>query len=213
MSPDMPLSSLSKPIEWMAKRSRALEHAREIADVSDRWFLSVTGGVAGVGGWARREAWIVADSAVAAFATTVNVAKKLAAAEPPRPPARQALPAEPLSPSPSPSLAPRAGETLDLLCAVYGEREEAEERNGDEALPPEGVRCTEPHARNPAGVVPLLQALGRTVAKHTPRYASLQEDPRFWTLIHLLQGLGEPAIVARPPGVEASEDLTPAEAP
>jgi hypothetical protein len=50
---------------------------------------------------------------------------------------------------------------------------------------------------NPPGVLPLLQALGRTVAKHAHAgYASLQEDPRFWTLIHLLQRLGRPTIEA-----------------
>jgi hypothetical protein len=56
----------------------------------------------------------------------------------------------------------------------------------------------------PAGVVPLLQALGRTVATHTQAgYASLQEDPRFWTLVHLVQTLGRPSIA--PPMSEADE--------
>jgi hypothetical protein len=178
MSTDMPLSSLS-------------QHAREIADVSDRWFLSVTGGVVGIGGWARREAWIVADSAVAAFATTVNVAKKLAAVEGSRPLVKRPAALDVDEPSPPP---PRPGDTLDLLCAI---RE-------SEGPPEPGLRCAETNAPNPAGVVPLLQALGRTVARHTPRYASLQEDPRFWTLIHLLQRLGEPAIVPTKEAADAS---------
>ena len=47
--------------------------------------------------------------------------------------------------------------------------------------------------RSPAGVVPLLQALGRTMADHTRAgYATLQKDDRFWTLIRLLQVLGGP---------------------
>jgi hypothetical protein len=190
MSTDMPLPSLSKPFQWMTPSRRAVDHAREIADVGDRWFLSVTGGVVGIGGWARREAWIVADSAVAAFATTVNVAKKLAAAEGTGPSPRRPAAPDVDESAPPP---PRPGDTLDLLCAI---RE-------TEGPPEPGLRCAEPNAPNPAGVVPLLQALGRTVARHTPRYASLQEDPRFWTLIHLLQRLGEPAIV---PTREAAGD-------
>lgn len=65
---------------------------------------------------------------------------------------------------------------------------------GEMGAPPDA-----PALRNSAGVVPLLQALGRTVASYTNQgYASLQQDDRFWTLIHLLQRLGRPSIACAP---------------
>jgi hypothetical protein len=51
-------------------------------------------------------------------------------------------------------------------------------------------------AGNVAGVVPVLQALRRTVADHRDGYATLQRRALL-TLIHLLQVLGGPAC---PPG-------------
>ncbi len=56
-----------------------------------------------------------------------------------------------------------------------------------------------------AGVLPLLQALGQTVADHTQRgYATLEQDERFWTLIHLLQLLSRPIV---PPSFSSAPDL------
>lgn len=47
--------------------------------------------------------------------------------------------------------------------------------------------------QSPAGLTPLLQALGRIMSEHrTDRYAALAEDSRFWTLVHLLEKLGGP---------------------
>jgi hypothetical protein len=139
------MPSLDKPIRWFA----------EVAEVGDRWFLSFTGGVAHVGGWARREAWIAADSAVAAFATTVTVARRFSSVAPPVRPSLLA-------------------DGLDVLPA-QGESH------------PSSIRVLPDH---PPGVAPVLQALGRTVAKHAHAgYGSLEGDPRFWTLIHLLHRL------------------------
>src|SRR5262245_54705352 len=81
MKNEMLLSSVNNPLKWIAEKSRVGDHARQVADVSDRWFLAVTGTIIHAGDWARREAWIAADSAVAAFATTVDLAKKLSSAE------------------------------------------------------------------------------------------------------------------------------------
>jgi hypothetical protein len=173
-------SSVRNPVKWIAEKSRVVDHARHVADVSDRWFLAVTGGIVSVGSWAQKEAWIVADSAVAAFATTVDVAKKMSSAEGAAPSrVREREEHRPTS--------------LDLVAAV---------RALDASEADLGARWTDglvrdPARANPAGVVPLLQALGRTVSKHTHAgYASLGEDPRFWTLIHLLQNLGQPSIAS-----------------
>src|SRR5215467_10508017 len=70
-------SPRKRSMQRAATTSRVAEHAREVAAVGDRWFLSLAGGVGRAGGWARKEADIVADSAVAAFATTMTVAKAL----------------------------------------------------------------------------------------------------------------------------------------
>ena len=153
------------------------DHAREIAELGDRWFLSLAAGVGRAGGWVRREADIVADSAVAAFATTMMVAKKLTAfaASGLEPPKAKSAREEEASPPP-----PALVEGLPLGLGLL------------HAQAPDGRR-----GASPAGIVPLLQALGRTVARHTEAgYASLQEDPRFWTLIDLVQRLGRPTLAA-----------------
>jgi hypothetical protein len=150
MPPDLAvrneMPSLDKPIRWFT----------EVAEVGDRWFVSLTGGVAHVGGWMRREAWIAADSAVAAFSTTVSLAKRFSSVPPA--PARSSLLAD----------------GLDVLPAP------------DEAHP-KSIRVL---PENPPGVLPVLQALGQTVAKHAHvGYGSLETDTRFWALIGLLQRL------------------------
>jgi hypothetical protein len=67
-------------------------------------------------------------------------------------------------------------------------------RGRPSAIDVEGV-LPDNSVRGTAGVVPLLQALGRTVASHAHQgYASLQQDDRFWTLIHLVQLLGRPNV-------------------
>ena len=175
-----------------------VEHAREIANVGDEWFLSVASGLGRAGGWARKEADIVADSAVAAFATTMTVAKKLMSlatvglepADAPR--LREAgTPAEQEEPPPF-----EREVTLDLVSAIRpddGDDSDAVDATStDEWL---GIRHDRLAVRSSAGVVPLLQALGRTVANHAQAgYASLQEDRRFWSLVHLVQTLGRPSI-------------------
>src|SRR5689334_7620537 len=81
MRTEMPPSSVKRPPKWTAGTSRIAAHARQVADASDRWFLALTGGILQAGDWAKREVFIVADSAVAAFATTVDVGRKLSAVE------------------------------------------------------------------------------------------------------------------------------------
>jgi hypothetical protein len=176
MKTEMRSLCIDKPGRWIAT-SHAAEHASEIAHVSDRWFLSLTGGIANLGSWAEREAWIVADSAVAAFATTVTLAKRFTSTAPIKP-AKAPLEPRPTSQEP---------QNLDLICGV---------RPGEEPAVPDplGVDRAAQPGLSSAGVIPLLQALERTVAKHTHAGAgSLQEDPRFWTLIHLIERLGRPA--------------------
>jgi hypothetical protein len=205
MKTEMPAPAGHNPLKWIAEKSRIVDHARQVADVSDRWFLAVTGGIVNAGDWARREAWIVADSAVAAFATTVDVAKKLSSVE------RESMAKTPRVAAPGEDEDASAkyacsGHDLDLVAAVRAEG--ATSSIGDAPRWHSGLTREDPSRGNQAGVVPLLQALGRTVSKHTHAgYASLAEDPRFWTLIHLLQNLGQPSITTDldAPTPEASE--------
>jgi hypothetical protein len=139
------MRSLDKPFKWLV----------EVADAGDRCFVAFTSGVAHVGAFARREAWIAADSAVAALATTLDVAKRIS--PPPR----------------APQVSSVLADGLDVLPAI-----------------PSSLGVPSSTRANPPGVAPVLQALGRTVAKHTHAgYVSLESDPRFWTLVDLLQKL------------------------
>ena len=65
---------------------------------------------------------------------------------------------------------------------------------------------------NPAGVVPLVQAMGYIVAAHADAaYTTLAEDERLWTLIDLLQPLSRPAhaaSTAREPSTEVDEEYS-----
>jgi hypothetical protein len=139
------------------------------------------------------EADIAADSAVAAFATTMTVAKKLMALSvvglEPRP-SRPRDRGGPGRPEGSGAPQPEAG--LDLVPAIRTVDACGADASASERL---GIKQDSLAFPRPAGVVPLLQALGRTVATHAQAgYESLQEDPRFWTLLHLLQRLGRPTI-------------------
>jgi hypothetical protein len=176
-----------------------VRRAREIADTGDRLFLSVAGGLGRIGGWARREADIAADSAAAAFTTTVHVARKLTGLEAPRPRPRAAR-----KPSPAKRASARRRDgTLDPSAvptlAWSMPDDPAKLRNEQSGA-----------AIHPAGVVPLLQALGRTVADHTQRgYATLEQDERFWTLIHLLQLLSRPVVPPRRAATESEKERKP----
>jgi hypothetical protein len=186
-------SSRNRAIQRAAKTRRVVDHAREIADIGDHWFLSMAAGLGRAGIWARKEADIAADSAVAAFATTMMVAKKLMALsvvglESGAPRRRDR--GEPRPSEGTGSFRPEV--TLDLVPA---NRADDGRRVGASASERLGVKQDSLAVPGPAGVVPLLQALGRTVATHAQAgYASLQEDPRFWTLVHLVQTLGRPTI-------------------
>lgn len=219
-----PPNKSSKPF---VDTKRVTRHVREIADAGDRWFLSVAGGLGRLGGWARREADIAADSAVAAFATTVSVAKKLAGSDA-NPAAERASSSARAAPrrasksrrgpasegddsEGSSQRSPERG--IDLLPAVRAGDPSA--KAGPRSPELEGVPAPhDPSKRSPAGVVPLLQALGRTVADHThENYASLQQDERFWTLIHLLQMLRRPSIAEGQNEDEAPRDVSEPEPP
>jgi hypothetical protein len=199
-------STRNRAIQRAAKTRRVADHAREIADIGDHWFLSVASGLGRAGLWARKEADIAADSAVAAFATTMMVAKKLMAfsvvgleSAPPRASVRGERSRHEGSAASSQHAA------LDLVPAIRAHDGERVESRPAERW---GVKQNSLAVPGPAGVVPLLQALGRTVANHAQAgYASLQEDPRFWTLVHLVQTLGRPTIVpSEEPGERAAEE-------
>jgi len=173
------------------------QRARELADTGDRWFLSVADGLLRVGGWARKEADIAADSAVSAFATTADVAKKLTGVAPKRPrsgsskrksaPKKVTADEQPKEASDPVDASDDPRTRIGLMAALPIDAWHDGHVEIESMLASLG--------RNPAGVVPLLQALGRTVADHTRAgYATLQRDERFWTLIHLLQVLGRPEL-------------------
>jgi hypothetical protein len=104
----------------------------------------------------------------------------------------------------SPSRRSRGG--VDLLSAVpvsawcgeqFPDSEAVAEstRTAPPAVAPEsdGVPTSGSPDKRAAGVLPVLQALGRTVADHVHQgYASLETDERFWTLVRLLEALARP---------------------
>jgi hypothetical protein len=186
--------SRSQPSPRVATFEGVVDHAREIADLSDRWFLGVAARLGRAGVWARREADIVADSAVAAFATTMMVAKKVMSLAtiglegPGSGSSRDGNPENSL-----PSLGQEVA--LDLVSAASPDEGDARGRVDLMVAERLGIEHDSRAAANEAGVVPLLQALGRTIATHAQAgYASLQEDRRFWTLVHLVQTTGRPSI-------------------
>src|SRR5690348_5312311 len=108
----------NRSIKPAARSVRVTDHAREIAHVSDEWFVSLAGAVGRAGWWARREADIVADSAVAAFATTMGVAKTLTAlAASGLVPAGMDAPRRAVAAEEDEASSPPEPE-LDLVCAV-----------------------------------------------------------------------------------------------
>ena len=183
----------NRSIQRIAKTRRVVDHAREIAEIGDQWFLSLAVGLGRAGGWARKEADIAADSAVAAFATTMGLAKKLMALstvgfEPKT--SRSRKDGNASRHKGSGSVRPEV--TLDLVSAILPGDGDADEVGIADTL---GIKQDTLAVPRPAGIVPLLQALGRTVATHAQAgYSSLQEDPRFWTLVHLVQALGRPTL-------------------
>lgn len=199
------------------ERAAVTRRARELADTGDRWFLSLAGGLVRVGGWARREADIAAESAVAAFSTTVKVAKKLTRARaegPVRERAGVSTSVESRASAVRPG-APRGPVPLrdiDLMAAMPASAWEVATRERwatgrDDATPIDD-------APSPAGVTPLLQALGRTVADHTRAgYSTLHGDERFWTLIRLLHQLASPAEEPREVAQSSAENDDPGREP
>lgn len=191
--------------------SDVARRARELADTGDRWFLSFADGLVRVGGWARREADIAADSAVSAFSTTVRVAKKLSrtAAEPAKRKKPKRRPKSATRGRGDSSEPPR-WQGIDLMAAMPASAWESATRERWST-----ERAEAPFADatpSPAGVVPVLVALGRTVADHgRAGYATLQKDERFWTLIRLLHQLGTPnpePVRSPDPDLEAKEVRT-----
>lgn len=147
-----------------------LEHAASIATLSDRWFVSLAGGLGKLGGRVRREPALTATS-------------------PPRFERSEAC---------SASSARRPGARFNVVPATRAEswsplasgsrlrdRVADSESDREAGTPAEGTHAP--------GVLPLLQALGRVVAEHAGNeYRQLDEDERLWTLIRLLQALGAP---------------------
>jgi hypothetical protein len=175
---------------------RLLRHAQSVADTGDRWFVSLAQGLGQIGAWARREKDVVAESAVAAAATTAEVIGPLAGRLRPGTrggPVADEQPAVPVDPTmwevPVVSVKPSAP---------------AEAAMSEEPETPEGPVLQ----NNPPGVLPVLEVLGRVVTDHSEtQYSSLQSDNRFWALVRLLQSLtpdGAAAFVMsndqRPPG-------------
>ena len=171
--------------------ARILGEARRVADTGDRWFVRFGGSFGRMGRWFRREATVVSDSASAAFATTMEVGRKLTG-QPKREVAPARLPQErwPNSPVFSGSAAEAQGTHVDLLAATPLSQglpaPACEEPSDAETAEPSSAAT----GGRPAGVVPLLRALGRVVHEHAPRgYESLARDERFWALSRLLNVL------------------------
>lgn len=174
---------------------RLLRHAQQVADTGDRWFVSLAQGLGQIGTWARREKDVVAESAVAAAATTARVVKPLAWRL--RPGTRPA-------PAADEEPAMQADPETWSAPAVSGDLAASEGPATEECAPAQS---------NPPGVLPVLEVLGKVVTDHeSTQYSSLQSDNRFWALVRLLQSItpdGAATVVMandqRPPG-----ELTPA---
>lgn len=144
---------------------RLLEEARLVADTGDRWLVSAAHGVQRAGTWARRELVIIGDSARAAWHTTVDVSRRLA---PGGPQVAPRLGAE--QPPAGVGPAGRGFTGLDLLPAT----------------PVDAARSHAPHGGPRLEL--LLRMLSELVSEYgVRRYAALEGDDRFWTLINLLQ--------------------------
>lgn len=176
-----------------------IKQARQIADLGDRWFLGVARGLGRIGVWARSEADVAAESARAALATTVDVTRRLTLRE--RPPA----PDDAAREEPVPNPARTSGPQIDVLDANPVESPRKRRHRGG------GVSVSAPRgASNPPGLVPLLRALGRVVAVHSPDdYAALERDERFWTLLSVLHSLKASPLVTEPHGDRRSAAVSP----
>jgi hypothetical protein len=159
----MPMVKTSNQLKASSGRRRnVLEHALEIANRSDRLFVSVAEGLAGSAIAALSAARLPAHRRAEAGATSASRIDLVSAA-----------PADAWNP----------------LASGARVRREPEAESESE-LP--AHRSSEPGdaAGHSAGVVPILRALGRIVAEHrNASYATLDRDDRFWTLLHLLQTL------------------------
>lgn len=155
-----------------------LGHAHDAAELGDRWFLTATHGVRRVSRWARRELGVLGDSAKAAWHTTARVGNMMVPGgkEPPGTPDGEP---EEDEPAPDPYTGP--GWTgVDVRSATpVGE---AVERSSD-APPPDRRRD------DGAPKLPLvLRLLGQLVSEYgAVGYEALEDDPRFWKLVSLLQ--------------------------
>lgn len=176
-------------MEWIvAPGRRILQEARDVGVVGDEWFLSLGDAMAGLGQWVGREAGILSGSARAAMGTTIVFTRRLA---------RRASSGTPTDSGPSvgtgadlaPDAAPDSmtpdgpadplefppGGGLDLVAGL-----------------PASWRGVEIDgaASDPAGVRPVLEALGTVVAQHErDAFGGLEGDERFWILMDLLNQL------------------------
>lgn len=146
-------------------------------DRGDQWFSSSAGRVFG---WVHRESNLATEQAVLAVAEAIGVRKQSIAQEGQRQLGLGDAHSELEQMTESSSFrAPRAGE-VDLVWADASGCEASvdQEKNGVD--------------RGLAGLVPLLQALGKVVEQHgEQRYASLAEDDRFWMLIEVIVSLNK----------------------
>ena len=164
-----------------------LHRVDEIARAGDRYFIALARQLSRLTQWTERESHIATDSAVAAFNTTVDFTRRMAA--------RQGLPVRERVDArtrayrerhPNPKLGP---EFVTATRAEATDSGPAEPRGAPAA--PACVAVSDPVPSYSPGVAPLIEALGDVVAEYSEAgYSKLGADTRFWTLIQLLQFLG-----------------------
>ncbi len=163
-----------------------LEQARQLADAGDRWLVSLGRSVERLGTWVGQPAGTDAATDRAPRGRSTQRCHRRSHSD------RR----------PSPSTCTKTSRTnLGLISALPATLSKSP--GPDDELPPASDA-----ADHPAGVLPLVQALGRVVADHQDGgYASLVKDERLWTLLDLLYVLSQ----RTPPAGDAVNQAPPRE--
>jgi hypothetical protein len=175
---------MSHPSSPSTIPDRLLRRARDAADASDRWFVTLASEIHEVGVWARGEAQVLGESVGDAIHRTLAAARAVrrVGADAEGEEARSS--SEELSVIRTSSLIGGSmnGSDLDLLAATHGDPLVAPAEDDTES--------TNGYA---PGVLPVLQALERVIREHAgDAKDTLEKDTRFWKLIELLQLLRAP---------------------
>jgi hypothetical protein len=146
----------------IADRHAWLEQVRQIADVGDRWLVSIGQSVHCVSLWAQEEA----DAAL----------RPDPGSTPRSTPRHERRTRKSKSARSQSECASSSRPSVGLVSATPAQS---------------SVSCGD-GPENPPGVLPLVQALGRVVADHQDgSYSTLASDERLWTLVDLLQVLAQ----------------------